>query len=359
MEQIILTLAVSLGIVLNTLLCVFLWKRDKEKHVAKALRLPTLLGGVFGLALGVLLCRPLGVVGPVLGALSGVFCGQGLFLLCHCIKKAYQMSVNILYDNGQPPRFFITGDKHRRFHSVARFCHDMNTTRKDVLIVLGDAGFNYYEDKRDDALKKEVAALNITLFCLHGNKENRPQNVGTYGLRDFCGGKVYYEPRYPNILFAIDGEIYRFDGRNYLVVGGAHSVDKLKCLGMDLPFFEDEMPSDETKELVEQQLAEHGNRIYGMLTHTCPLRYLPTEMFLSTKEAAETKRKPKKKKKSPQFPPDIDRSTEEWLDKLEQTVDYCVWFCGHYHIDKQIDKITMMHSEIKPLYSPDDLYHCF
>ena len=81
MDSILLTLAVSLGIVQNILLCVFLWKRDKEQHVAKALRLPTLLGGVFGLALGVLLCRPLGVIGPICGALSGVFYGQSLFLL--------------------------------------------------------------------------------------------------------------------------------------------------------------------------------------------------------------------------------------------------------------------------------------
>ena len=358
MEQIMLTLAVSLGIAQNTLLAVFLWKRDKEPHVAKALRLPTLLGGVSGLVLGVLLCHPPRVAGLIWGALSGVFYAQSLFLLCYCIKKAYQMSVNILYDNGLPPRFFITGDKHRHFHSVARFCHDMNTTRKDVLIVLGDAGFNYYGDKRDDDLKKEVAALNITLFCLHGNKENRPQNVETYGVRDFFGGKVYYEPRYPNILFAIDGEIYRFDGRDYLAVGGAHSVDKLRCLGMELPFFEDEIPSGETKALVEQRLKERGNQIYGILTHTCPLRYLPTEMFLSTKERAEARGKPKRKQ-SPQFPPDIDRTTEKWLDKLEQTVNYCVWFCGHYHIDKQIDKITMMHREIKPLYSPDNLYSRF
>lgn len=355
-EQTILTLAVVLGIALNILLCVFLWKRDNKKHVAKALCLPTVAGGICGLALGALLCRPLGVVGPAFGALSGIFCGQELFLLCNCIKQAYRANVNILYDNGQPPRYFITGDKHRHFDSVARFCRDMNTNRKDVLIVLGDAGFNYYQDARDDQLKAEVAALNITLFCLHGNKENRPQNLGAYGLRDFCGGKVYYEPRYPNILFAIDGEIYRFDGRDYLVVGGAHSVDKYKCLSMGLPFFEDEMPDAKTKALVERRLTERGNRIYGILTHTCPLRYLPGEMFLSAGENAKTGRKVQKKKRASSFPPDIDRSTEEWLGKLERKVNYRIWFCGHYHTDKQIDKITMMYREIKPLYSPDDRY---
>ena len=120
----------------------------------------------------------------------------------------------------------------------------MNTRRKDVLIILGDAGFNYYGDKRDDKLKAEISSLNITLFCLHGNKENRPQNVGTYGIRSFCGGKVYYEPKYPNIFFAIDGEIYNFEGKKYMVAGGAHSVDKMRCLEEGKPFWEDEMPDD-------------------------------------------------------------------------------------------------------------------
>ncbi len=39
----------------------------------------------------------------------------------------------------------------------------MNTRRKDVLIILGDTGFNYYDDKRDDDLKEEISQLNITL----------------------------------------------------------------------------------------------------------------------------------------------------------------------------------------------------
>ncbi|MBR5786613.1 MAG: hypothetical protein IKY41_07965, partial [Clostridia bacterium] len=92
------------------------------------------------------------------------------------------------YDDGTPPKFYVTGDKHRNFENVKLFCRDVNTRRKDVLIILGDAGLNYYEDFRDDELKREMTALNITLFCLHGNKEKRPQNIATYGIRNFCGG---------------------------------------------------------------------------------------------------------------------------------------------------------------------------
>lgn len=265
-------------------------------------------------------------------------------------NKGTTEKVIAYYDDGTPRKFYITGDKHRNFKCVENFCRDMGTRRKDVLIILGDAGFNYYEDARDDKLKKEISELNITLFCLHGNKENRPQNIGTYGIRSFCGGKVYYEPKYPNIYFAIDGEIYTFEGKKYMVVGGAHSVDKIKCLKEDKPFWEDEMPDDATKAKVEAALIEENNEIYGMMTHTCPINYLPTEMFMSTRQNAVVKRKPRKVKLKKLFKPDIDRSTEKWLGELEKKLNYEVWFCGHYHIDKRLDKVCMMCHEIRPLH---------
>lgn len=244
--------------------------------------------------------------------IDGRGCGRTLLSLFFLtIKQSYKKDTVIsYYDDGSPAKFFITGDKHRHFDRVKEFCREMNTRRKDVLIILGDAGFNYYDDKRDDDLKKEISALNITLFCLHGNKENRPQNVGTYGIRSFCGGKVYYEPKYPNIYFAIDGEIYTFEGKKYMVVGGAHSVDKMRCLEEGTPFWYDEMPDDTIKATVELNLRNEENKIYGMMTHTCPIDYLPTEIFMSTRQNASIKRKPRKAKSKKLFKPDIDRSTE-------------------------------------------------
>ncbi len=290
------------------------------------------------------------IVGVVLSAVGMLMTGLLLILCLTAKNKGKTEKVTAYYDDGTPRKFFITGDKHRNFERVKNFCRDTNTRRKDVLIVLGDAGFNYYEDARDDKLKKEISELNITLFCLHGNKENRPQNIGTYGIRSFCGGKVYYEPKYPNIYFAIDGEIYNFEGKKYMVVGGAHSVDKIKCLKEDKPFWEDEMPDDATKAKVEAALLDENNEIFGMMTHTCPINYLPTEMFMSTRQNATIKRKPRKAKSKKLFKPDIDRSTEKWLGELEKKLNYEVWFCGHYHIDKQLDKVYMMCHEIRPLH---------
>lgn len=337
--------------VISNVICIWSIKiLLNDKDVTWRSLLKYILGIPIGLIISFLIL-PISISNLILFSVMSGALGELLSIFFITVKQAYKKETVIsYYDDGSPAKFFITGDKHRRFDKVKRFCRDTNTRRKDVLIILGDAGFNYYDDKRDDELKKEISDLNITLFCLHGNKENRPQNVGTYGIRSFCGGKVYYEPKYPNIYFAIDGEIYTFEGNKYMVVGGAHSVDKMRCLEEGTPFWYDEMPDDTVRETVELNLQNEGNRIYGMMTHTCPIDYLPTEMFMSTRQNASIKRKPRKTKSKKLFKPDIDRSTEIWLGELEKKLDYKVWFCGHYHIDKQIDKIQMMCYDIRPLH---------
>lgn len=273
-----------------------------------------LLNALCILSVGIL-CRPAAPTEAVLcavmgGALAGAV---ALLLLVTCLTYS-KVSVAAYYDDGSPARFFITGDKHRCFDRVREFCRNLQTKRKDVLVILGDAGFNYYGDRRDDALKKSISDLPITLFCIYGNKENRPQNIATYGIRSFCGGRVCYEPECPGILFAIDGEIYAFEGRKYMVVGGAHSVDKLRCLKEGLPYWQDGMPDEATRRRAEQRLAAEGSRIFGMMTHTCPIGYLPTKMFVSVRQNA-THRNPRAKGGKMPYPPDIDRSAENWLTK--------------------------------------------
>jgi hypothetical protein len=79
-------------------------------------------------------------------------------------------------------------------------------------------------------------------------------------------------------------------------------------------------------------------------------------MFVSTKRAADDQtpaknlrqEKKKAKKAKERYPLDIDRSTEEWLEALKSQIDFSEWYCGHYHIDKELDNIRMMYSEILP-----------
>lgn len=51
---------------------------------------------------------------------------------------------------------YITGDKHTDFREVFNFCYANKTTRDDILIVLGDAGINYYANELDYMLKNSL-----------------------------------------------------------------------------------------------------------------------------------------------------------------------------------------------------------
>lgn len=54
------------------------------------------------------------------------------------------------------------------------------------------------------------------------------------------GGTVLYEEEYPDILFAVDGEVYQIGDKKAMVIGGAYSVDKEYRISMCLPWFADE-----------------------------------------------------------------------------------------------------------------------
>ena len=99
---------------------------------------------------------------------------------------------------------YITGDKHGDYTDVLNFCNKYKTSKNDILIILGDAGINYYLDAKDYILKDSLKELPITLFCIHGNHEERPENISTYKTKIFHDGIVYYEEEYRYITFSFN-----------------------------------------------------------------------------------------------------------------------------------------------------------
>ena len=43
----------------------------------------------------------------------------------------------------------------------------------------------------------------------------------------------------------------------------------------------------------------------------------------------------------------VDKSTEEWLDSFEQRLSYKRWYCGHYHTEKEVDRVRLMFETIE------------
>ena len=226
--------------------------------------------------------------------------------------------------------FYITGDKHGDYFDVYNFCVSNHTTTKDILIILGDAGINYYRNIKDYLLKEDIAKIPITLFCIHGNHEERPNNISTYQTKKFFNGIVYYEKEFPNILFAQDACVYNLNNKKTLVIGGAYSVDKYYRLMHGYNWFSSEQPDEKTKKKVMGVLSSMDNKIDVILSHTCPYKYMPREMFLEGLDQNS-----------------VDNSTELFLDEIENNAKYNEWYCGHFHTDKKVKKLTFMFNNIK------------
>ena len=228
---------------------------------------------------------------------------------------------------------YITGDTHGEFGRIEVFCRRFGTCKEDLMIILGDAGINFSGGIRDMRKKEFLESLPITVFAIHGNHEQRPQAVGGYVEKVWRGGVVYQEEEYPSLLFAKDGEVFDLDGKQAVVMGGAYSIDKMVRLMYGYGWWPDEQPSDEVKRYVESRLDKLGWKVDVVLSHTTPLKYEPVEVFIAGVDQSK-----------------VDKSTEEWLDGIEDRLDYGKWYCGHYHTEKKVDRVEIMFENFGMLY---------
>lgn len=228
---------------------------------------------------------------------------------------------------------YIIGDTHRDFSRIYKLEKDTD----NMLIVLGDVGINYYLNEEDKNYKEYLKKLKLKLFCVRGNHEERPENISTYKEIEIFGGKVFIEEEHPNLIFAKDGETYNIDGKKILVIGGAYSVDKKYRLLHGYKWFKEEQL---TKKEMDTILAKvKGKHFDIVLSHTCPYKYEPREVFMQGLDQSK-----------------VDKSMEHFLDKVEENINYDKWYCGHYHTEKQVDKLEFMFGRIK-IFNKDEYVH--
>ena len=219
---------------------------------------------------------------------------------------------------------YITGDTHRDFGRL----NNLDFKDNDMLIILGDAGINYFLNDSDQRVKEYLNSLNIKIFCIRGNHEERPENISPYEEIMMFNGKVFVEKNYPNLIFAKDGEVYDIDGFSVLVIGGAYSIDKEYRLLYGNKWFKDEQLSKDEMDKIFNKVKGHHFDV--VLSHTCPFKYEPREVFMSGFDQNK-----------------IDKSMEYFLDKIEENIKYDKWYCGHFHTEKIIDKLEFMFGRIK------------
>jgi len=239
-------------------------------------------------------------------------------------------------------RIFVTGDTHGDFDRIEKLCSRFETTKDDLIIILGDAGINYWGGSRDRKLKKRLEKMPITFFLVRGNHESRPSpksyNI-KYIMKDDYSGHFLVEKDYPSLLFAMDGARYSIRGWHTIVIGGAYSVDKYYRLEQQYlgrtgyRWFYDEQLSQEERDKIFNQLKSEKENGFPtpkvILSHTCPFKNIPREMFLPFIDQST-----------------VDDSMEHWLDDVDELIPYKKWFCGHWHIDKKIDKMVFLFEDV-------------
>ena len=212
---------------------------------------------------------------------------------------------------------------------------EMYPPAETAVIILGDAGLNFYLNKTDKKNKEAVQKTGYTVYCVRGNHEERPELLPSMCelYDDDVAGPVYIEPiDYPNIRYLKDGGVYNINGFRTLVIGGAYSVDKwyrLNSAGVfskldsnyDNPKKTGWFPAEQldSREMFKIEHEHSGKSFDIVLSHTCPLSWQPTDLFLPFLDQSS-----------------VDSSMEQWMDEFKDKIDWGVWFFAHYHTDRII-----------------------
>ena len=117
------------------------------------------------------------------------------------------------------------------------------------------------------------------------------------------------------------------------MIGGRDSVDKHYRLAHGWHWWPDEQPDEAVKAVVEARLAALHWNIDIVLSHTCPRKYEPTEVFLSGLDQSS-----------------VDKEYRGLAGQHRGPAGLQKWYCGHYHTRKQIDKIQFMYEDFTTLF---------
>ena len=181
----------------------------------------------------------------------------------------------------------------------------------DLLIQLGDFGFiwkrlDYKYNKFIRHFEREYP--NKTILFVPGNHENY-DSIEKMPITTVFGGKAR---RVAKNVFALErGEIFNINGKNFLAVGGADSIDKsFRFPGQE--WWEQERISyKQSNEILEK--AKFFPEINYVISHTCPVSFLKENSQFTY---------------SPLNPLSVETFLEVLLQELNNPKK---WFFGHWH----------------------------
>ena len=227
---------------------------------------------------------------------------------------------------------YLTGDTHIPIDisklNTKNFPEQREMTREDFLIVLGDFGLLWHEDKEYKHWLTWLQQKPFTILWLDGNHENHDW-IQSLPVQTWHGGNVHFIA--DNIIHLMRGQIFGIEGKNFFVMGGAQSSDRqYRVEGKS--WWAGEVPSEvEGFEAFRniKELHATGGPVDYVLTHTCP-RFLIPILFAVYNN---------------------DDPTTKLLDVIHlQVMDEITgWYFGHWHEDVDLEKYHCLHDRVMRL----------
>lgn len=225
-------------------------------------------------------------------------------------------------------RIFITGDTHCDYDwhklNTTNFPEQKNLTKDDYVIITGDFGGVWGQDKTDKYIIKTYEKRNFTTLFVDGNHENHDALDG-YPVEEWHGGKIH---RISNtVIHLMRGQVYEIGGKTFFTMGGAQSTDKI-YRKEGISWWARELPSDEEYSEAISNLEKHDFKVNFIVTHCAPedYAYYYTDLDISRK---------------------INKMTT-FLSGLitEYDISFDGWYFGHYHEDIDFDNFHCLYQRV-------------
>ncbi|TCT14532.1 calcineurin-like phosphoesterase family protein [Natranaerovirga pectinivora] len=224
----------------------------------------------------------------------------------------------------------ITGDIHGSIDvgklTTKRFSLQKELTKKDYLIICGDFGGVWFGEQKDRFWLDWHNNKNYTTLFIDGNHENH-NLLNEYPIEQWKGGKVHKIR--PSVYHLMRGQIFTIEGKKFFAFGGALSTDK-KDRRENISWWASEEASIEEIKEAKENLQREDNIIDYVITHTVSKGFRENYLNGLRDEVCE------------------ESVTEEFLQYIENNVNYKYWYSGHFHIDKnfQDEKHYVLYNDI-------------
>lgn len=228
----------------------------------------------------------------------------------------------------------MTGDIHASYDiaKLSESCFDTaGLTKDDYVIICGDFGLVWNNSASEQYWLRWLNARPFTTLFVDGNHEGFSL-LNSLPETTWNGGAVHQVAT--SVLHLKRGQLFNINGYRIFAMGGASSSEYDRThRTQGETWFTEEIPNEQERAAALETLDAADWDCDFVITHCAP-----------SSSAQGISEHTNRLEIHP-----MDEYTD-WLQTIQDRLTYRHWFCGHYHIDAQIqDKTTALYNRIAVL----------